>query len=373
MRFWRRNGPMTSRWSPALLPIAALLLIAAVLAAGLAVREHLRSAAERRLAVAREAELQDRLDRTEQDLAARDDRIALLEGQLRTRVDQMTALNEQVTRQREQLEADVEATNARRGRSSKPVPEGVRLALKTLEELLRADGYDGFRLLRADRLEDGHLVGAEMIEDDLQAHRTTYYRAGRLSIELDREHGSAVIRLEGGHALTDGELADFPSEGLEIPLPRVDGPAWEARLPYLVTARGDYPVPESELADDQRLDSIARADWKERIDSLLTAAGTDARWELSRVRGLKDGWFAGALLLASGKGGLLERAAEAKRAAIEVDRSTGRVSLLLRGGILRRKAGNTTIPESGYRIALPGVTAEQAIETMLGMVVDRPR
>ena len=42
-----------------------------------------------------------------------------------------------------------------------------------------------------------------------------------------------------------------------------------------------------------------------------------------------------------------------QQVAIEVDRESDSVSLLLRDGILRQKAGNSSIPGSGYRILLP--------------------
>ena len=69
--------------------------------------------------------------------------------------------------------------------------------------------------------------------------------------------------------------------------------------------------------------------------------------------------------------GLLAQSASAKSLAIEVDREAQCVSLLLEDGVLRKAGGDTTIPAAGYRVLLPAVTVHDAIDSMLGMVVDR--
>ena len=49
---------------------------------------------------------------------------------------------------------------------------------------------------------------------------------------------------------------------------------------------------------------------------------------------------------------------------------SGAVALELREGLLRRATGEVEIGERGYRVQLPGITAERARELMLGMVRD---
>ena len=354
-----------------LLPVPLVAVAAAAVL--FAVSERRRAEERARITQELVASVRDEVDLARAEIAARDERITYLEGEVRARVEQMEALNRQVEVQRRELDEERRATNAKRERAFRPMPEGVRLAVRTLEELLRRDGYGDFRVLRAERLDQQQLQDVELLENDYELRRTIYYRAGALAVRLDRATGAATLVLTDGHTLTDEGLTPFPDGGLTIALPRVDGATWEARLPYLVTAENQYPVEDDGVPDDDRLDPIARADWQERVDALLLDAGTELNWRLARCQGLKDGWFLDVLVLGFGDGRLLERSAEAGSAAIEVDRSSGVVSLLLRDGILRRKGGNTTIPQSGYRIALPGVTAEQAIETMLGLVVDRSR
>jgi hypothetical protein len=350
-------------------------LVGGIVLSGVAITvarsEHRRAEAAIAVFEGRLADSRSELERVTERLEARDERIAFLEAELAAHMEQSDALTRELERQREVMAAEREATNERRRRPFRPMPEGVRLAVRTLEELLRDDGYDGFRILRAERLDGLVLHEVELLETDLESRRSTYYRAEQLAVELDRSTGAAVLRLVGGHAWIDGELAELPEGGLTIALPAVDGPAWEARMPWLVTARGSYPEPATRITEDEQLDALARAQWQERVDALLAEAGTDVRWQVARFRGLRDGWMLDVLVLGQSGGGLLERSAEADRVAIEVDRDAGTVALLLSGGTLHRKAGTNTIPESGYRIALPGVTAERAIGTMLGMVVDR--
>ena len=57
--------------------------------------------------------------------------------------------------------------------------------------------------------------------------------------------------------------------------------------------------------------------------------------------------------------------------AVEIDERGGVVSLLLRGGVLRRGRLESTITGEGYRMLLPGLTPKETIDAMLGMVVKK--
>ena len=57
--------------------------------------------------------------------------------------------------------------------------------------------------------------------------------------------------------------------------------------------------------------------------------------------------------------------AEAEWLSIQVDERGDYVELLLREGTLRKRGGETPIPDGGYRIRLIGIEPSEAIEGML--------
>ncbi|MEY2980088.1 MAG: hypothetical protein RL562_315 [Planctomycetota bacterium] len=320
--------------------------------------------AELESASTREAELR-------QQLASREVRIGFLEREIAAALARAESVNQAVAARRAELEALRAELEQRRIAAGKPMPEGVRLAVRALEDLLLADGYEGFRVIQARALEDGALHDVELVETRDFGRRVTYYRAERLSIELDRESGAAVLSLRDGQAVEDGELRAFGEEGASIELREVDGPSWEQRIPYLVRAVGAYPDDAARVAEGEVLDLSTRERWRQRIDGLLESADTEVRYALGGFRTVRDGRFLDATLHGFDGARLLDRTASAVRLGVEVDRAAGVVALLLEDGVLRRRGGETKIPASGYRILLPGVAPEQALDAMLGFVVER--
>ncbi|MDA0932265.1 MAG: hypothetical protein O3C51_02295 [Planctomycetota bacterium] len=328
-------------------------------------------AAERDATVARLEAVTADLGAAEQAASSRAARIAFLEQELRAALARAESVTEAVAARRAELDALRAELDERRIAAGKPMPEGVRLAVRAFEELLIADGYEGFRIIQARALDDAALHDVELVETEDYGRRVTYYRAERLSVELDRERGAAAISLRNGHAVADGELRAFGEEGVSIELREVDGPEWERRLPYLVRAVGEYPETAARAAADEVLDLSTRDRWRQRVDALLSAADTEVRYGLGGFRTIRDGRFLDAALHGFDGARLLDRSASAARLGIEVDREAGVVALLLEDGVLRRRGGETKIPASGYRILLPGVTPEQALDAMLGFVVER--
>ena len=117
--------------------------------------------------------------------------------------------------------------------------------------------------------------------------------------------------------------------------------------------------------------AAARAGWKTRLNKLLDLSTTAIRYRVQKFRNLRGAHFEEALLLGFGRGKTLQMSVEADRLAIHIDEREQAVEVHIGGGILRKVGGVTSIPASGYRIQLPGVTPKQAIERMLGMVVRR--
>lgn len=328
----------------------------------------------RRLEAARMGSARDAADAaaTAAERARRDaERIAFLEGELASALRQVETVNATLAARVAEFARLRDEQDAARRTAQRGMPSGVRAAIQTLHELLRQDGHDGLWVAFATAIEAAALRDVELIERAPDGLSTTFYRAAAMRLELDRALGVLALVLTDGVVLRDGTASDLPADGLRIELARVDGPTWEARLPFLVAASGAYPSDPEAAPSAPRLDPFTYAGWLERVGNVLAEAGTDVRWTLRRYRGLEDGNLRQALLLAFGAGQLLEQTAEAERLAIEVDVDAGIVSLLLRGGVLHRRGGDTTIPESGYRILLPGVTPSRAIELMLGMVERR--
>jgi hypothetical protein len=346
---------------------------------GLALEFDLERARQDRAAAGDElVELERELDASRSDveaksreLAERDSRIGFLERGMAAALARAESVNEAVAARRAELDALRAELDERRVAAGKPMPEGVRLAVRALEDVLVADGYDGFRVIQARALDDGALHDVELVETRDAGRRVTYFRAARLSVELDRESGAAALMLRDGHAVEDGELRSFGDDGISIELREVDGPEWERRLPFIVRAVGEYPEDSARAVADEVLDLSTRERWRQRVDGLLAAADTEVRYELGGFRTVRDGRLLDAALHGFDGARLLDRSASAARLGIEVDRVSGVVALLLEDGVLRRRGGETKIPASGYRILLPGVTPEQALDAMLGFVVER--
>jgi hypothetical protein len=314
--------------------------------------------------------------RAERDAAraeaeARAARIGFLERELGGALRRAEAVSAAVEAERAELQRVRAELDARRIAAGRPMPEGLRLALETLADQLRADGHPGLRFVHARALEEQILREVELVEVGAGGGRVTYYRAGALSVELDRGSGVLLLRLRDGHALRDGALEPLAEGGTELRFEGVDGPAFERRLPYLVQALGTYPEPEAGASRPEVLDTRTRERWRARLGELLDRAGTEVRYDLGRFRTVRDGRFVDVSLHGYDGRRLLMQSAEAAHLAVEVDRGAGVVSLLLEDGVLRKRGGETTIPKSGYRILLPGVTPQQASDALLGMVVER--
>lgn len=280
------------------------------------------------------------------------------------------AMTEALRRQVEEIEAQRDSLRSERLADLRMMPEGLRQSLTDLNDCLRVEGYGEFRFHRARSIEAGELRGAELIEHQRGSLKSVSYVAGKLAIELNREASTVSMTLYEGSMTTQEGIADFPEAGFPIVLSEVDGPMWESRLPYLVRATGDYPV-ETIASRNPGLDRVTKSVWLERVEHLLSIAKTDMRYRLQKFHDLEDGRFIDALLLAYVDGRRLSMSAEAETLQIVVDRRAESVSLILRGGILRKVGGESKISSSGYRILLPGVTVEECIEVMLGMVGER--
>ena len=314
-------------------------------------------------------ELGEARDAGEAAAAAAKARIAYLEDELSRALDQVGAVNARVAERRAELEALERRAKERWREVNAPMPEGVRLAVRALTELLRDDGYERIRVLRARAIEDGALTDVELVERSPDGFGFAYFRASRLRVELDRATGSLRLVLDGGHALRDGEVEALDENGAVLALTAVDGPVWEARVPYLLTATGEYPEDAAAAPRRRGVDPITAAAWAGRLDGLLAEADVRPRWSVRRVDDLVDGELRGVLLVATAEG-LLEATASARRAVVEIDRAAGAAWLVLLDGRLRRESGTTTIPEAGYRILLAGVAPARASELMLGLVAE---
>lgn len=353
---------------------SALGVLAALGLAAFAVvwlSEARRSSARNRGLERRTADLTAKLAEARSDVAARDERIRFLETELASALRRAEEVTLAVAGQREDLERIRSEIEERRARGRAPMPEGVRLCLRKLEDLLRDDGYDGVRFVEARTLEDRVLREVEMVERSLDGRSVAYTRAGELTAELDREHGVLVLRARDGHRVVDGVFEELPEQGHELRFEEVFGPTWERELPFLVRAVGEYAEDPEVTERLAVLDPVTRERWRQRLATVLAAAETELRYDVGRFRTVRNGRFVDVSLHAYDGRRLLMQSAEAKTLAVEVDREGGLVSLLLEDGTLRKAGGETTIPASGYRILLPGVEPELAIDAMLGFVVDR--
>ncbi len=295
-----------------------------------------------------------------------------LEAELKKAIDQRDHVFATIDERRAELEEIRGERQRQLRRGTKAMPEGVRVALLHMNDQLRHDGYPMLRALRAERIEDKTLFGVELMEYREDLFATVVYTAERLWIELARDTGALTLRCFDGRVFADGIDREMPAEGEEIRLRAVDGELWEERLPFLVRATGEYPLPEKVVA---RLTSIDRATaeiWAERLDALLSEAKTQLRYRVARVRDIDDGRFGGVLVHGYDEKPTLAASIKAKRLEVRVDDAANTVELVFYEGALLRHGGEVEIGDSGYRMLLPGVTPKVARDRVLGMVVETP-
>ncbi len=293
--------------------------------------------------------------------------VARLEGELRGQITRQEELTKAVNSQQEKLLAARLATNEARAKAMRPMPAGVRLTLVKINKLLRQDGYESFRFIWSRELGDHELKLVELIETDVASLKKSFFMSERVTLLLNRASSQLTIHLHGGYMLNGEGSLSIPATGHMIVLDSVDGPTWETQLPQIVTAEGAYP--QEILPPPQKTFSRAQVDdWIERIDHVLSLAKTPVRYRCERIRGLEGGRFQHAVLLGY-KAKILASSAEAKNLEFRIDPRAGTVSLILSDGLLRKKGGQTSIPASGYRILLPGLTGAEVSKAMMGMVI----
>ncbi len=294
-----------------------------------------------------------------------EERLARLESELEAAIHQREATTALLA---STADARRDRAEGEEGRRIPHLPESVRLVLAAFNECARLDGFDWLRALHGVELADGEVRGVELVERADDGLATTVYLAERMRLVLDRERGAVVVWLHGGHLWSGGERVALPADGRAIELLPVDGPMWEARLARLLQVEGEYPVQAPVTAPAARLDPVERQTWLSRLRQLVESARTEQHYAVQSLRGLQDGEFTEVLLLGYTPERRLQSAIECDRLAVVADPNAERVELLVRGGILRRAGGETTIPDGGYRIVLPGVSSGDASRIMLGMV-----
>jgi hypothetical protein len=308
-------------------------------------------------ATARLAQLEGEATRLLAELDAAQNRVKLLG-------DALAARAEQDIDDRLQRDAAMHAADA-------PMPEGVRVALLSLRDCARADGFLGLHFLSARGLTDQTLLDVELIDSDPEHLHTSLYLAARMTVQLDRAAAALTLRFFDGRWRRDGVVTPLPKDGLPLVLSPVTGKQWEQRLPYLVTGVGEYPAPKV-TADGRGLDAVdaaTRRDWMDRLNGTLLAATTELQLCIGVFHGMRDGYFLDVGVQGYDKGKQLQLFASCSKVGIEVDDDAGIVQLLLRDGTLHSKGGDSTIGSDGYRILLDGLTPKRARDLMLGMVV----
>lgn len=295
-----------------------------------------------------------------------------LELELDGALDYARAIGEAMTAEAEARERAAVARAAAQAIVDLPPERGVQRCLDLLRECLRRDGFTGLRPLRARAVVDFELRDIELLDADAIAFGADLIVAGRMTAKLDRAAGALTLTFHDGSRRLQGVRTALPPEGLAVRFAPVEGRMWEAQLPFLVRAEGEYPAAAAAMAAvERRLDAETRAEWLERLDALLAVAGTDLELRIGGFSGLQDGRFRSARLFGYDRGRLLSLAADCDELAVEIDERAGIVSLLLRSGTLRREGVQSTIQAEGYRMLLPNLTPQKASDCMLGMVVRR--
>lgn len=312
-----------------------------------------------------------KLEHARQDLAAAGARITELENEVVAERTRRQGITELVEAAAKKAERQWDRINSKIASVRKPMPEGLRRSLAALNECLREDGYVGMRFMAAAGISDKTLLEAEMYDRDPNRLGSDLYLADQVTFLLNRENGKLTMWFRKGTIRKDGQRLTIPAGGYPVTLPQVLGPMWERRLPFLVNAEGDYPERNGKRARPEPLDRVSRGDWLMRLDQLTRRAKTNLQYRVDRFRGLEDATFKEVLLLGYDKRKCLAESAAVAELQVVVDKDRGTVELLLRNGLLRRKAGETRIGADGYHVLLLGVTPKEATDSMLGMVVQR--
>lgn len=319
------------------------------------------------------AELTQSRDRL---LAARDreveldGHIASLERQLQAALQQQHLVGDMVAARAEQERREREEREAARRAANAPMPEGVRLCLMALRDCLRADSFYGLRFVRAGELVDKELRDVELIDADPERLTTVLYLAGKVTLHLDRSSGQVTFRFFDGQRRVGSRIETLPDEGLPVCFSPVSGPLWEARLPFLIQAEGQYPADDSGSARDLG-DTLTRRVWLDRLNALLAKAGNDPKLVIGAIGGVKDSRFLQVSIQGYDRRSLLTMAGTVEAMTVEVDAATGIVQLRLCDGVLHQRGGDSTISHEGFRMLLQDLTPQQASDAMLGMVVRR--
>jgi hypothetical protein len=296
---------------------------------------------------------------------------AQLALELATTRNQLAAVTQLLEQRNAEAERRAAAARASNEAGLQPVPEGVRACLQALQDCLRDEGFTSHRFLSAQRLDADGLHGVELLDTDSAEFGATFITAARMTASLDRATGRLELRFFDGQRTAAGVREAISSDGLPLVFADVDGRAFEAKLPYLVRAEGQYPPAAAEARRRPTdLDPTARRQWLDCFDRLLAAAGTTPRWRLSRFRGLEGGDFLDVELVGTDDRNRVLAGAHCARLAVEVD-ARGVVSLWLRSGVLQKEGVQSSINAEGYRMLLPNLSPKQATDAMLGMVVHK--
>lgn len=335
--------------------LRVLLLVAAWLGAGAVALYHLSEA--RRLQ-ARLGHLDERSQRLEREL----------ESALQQREHTHALLEAAATERGAQREADAE----RRRQAQRAPPERVRLLINAVNRCLREDGYPRLRLLHARGLADGALRDVELLETAADGLGADLYTAAELRLSLDRAEARLAIELRQGTAVCAGERRPLRDDE-RIVLRPVDGRLWEEATALVLRAEGQYPDTALAVraAAPPGLTALEKQEWIARFDRLLAAADTELRYRVGALGALGEGVFREVMVLGYDERGTLTLAIEAERLTAIVDDRLGIVELLLERGILRRGSREITIPAAGYSVLLPGVRRAEAMEHLIGMLVER--
>lgn len=308
-------------------------------------------------------EVQRELERSEERAERLDAEVARLGVELETVLAQNRALTDALAAAQEDVAEARAAAEAQPRIES--IPEGLRLALVTLHELLRADGVEGMRILRTDGIEDHALLAVQLLDHDPASLRSTLYRAERLTLTLDRGSQEMELRFFDGARSSGGDEEAFPEEGFALRIPEVDGREWERRLPYLVRSEGAWPEPDAQEAP--RIHPAELAVWRERLGNLLAQATTERKLSVKGLRTLHEGAFL-EVAIAGYENNLLASYIEGERVVVLVDDAAGLVYLDVRDGYMRDEHGETRLGASGYRMLLEGVEPKTARKLMMGLV-----
>ena len=314
-------------------------------------------------------DLQSKLEASDLGLELAASDIRRLESELKSELDQREGVSSMVDEVAAALRAERERHSKEIAEARVFMPETVRQVLVTANQCLRVDGQQGLRFFKASKIEDKVLHDVQLFDSDATALTTTIYLAGQMTFDLDRSTGNLTLTLHEGSMQGPNGRVEFDSDGHTLVLPGVDGANWEIRLPFLVNASGEYPVPVSRKKL-LRMPANQRLVWLKRVNHLLGQADNLTGYEVSSFLNLEGGRFTGALLLGyENRGNILSMSVEANELWVHVADGSGRVELHLRDGIIRQSGGVTPISETGYILQILGVEPSEAIETMQGMVI----